>query len=256
MIISDCMLVPVEHDIDITSAPALRRHLDRLVGGGCRRIILDLAKVNFIDSTGMALILASSRALRQRGGLLSLVNVSPAVMHGFAVGQLLHFIPCTPPQAARGKMAPLPSGATPEWRLTLRITRDGLTEARGRLSEMLALLPLDADQVFDIVLAAGEAMGNCVSHTPSAMGFLTVAAYDDRVVIEAADDGPGFSLAADEEPETTLLHGRGIKIMRLLCDSVEIERRPGGKGTIARLVKLFDGPGHEKGPTLSEVLSA
>lgn len=256
MIISDCMLVPMVGDVDITTAPGLRHHLDRLIAGGCKRIILDMDKVRYVDSTGMALILAASKALRRQGGLLSLINVDEGVMHGFVIGRLCDFIPCAPVVVPQGNVVPLAPGTTPKWRLTIRIVKETLGAARDRLTEMLESLPLEEDQVLDLVLAAGEAMGNCVTHTPEGTGFMTVAAYPDRVVIETVDDGPGFSLAADEEPQTTLLHGRGIKIMRLLCDSVDIQKRPGGHGTIARLVKLFDGPSRPAERLFTQALSA
>ena len=49
--------------------------------------------------------------------------------------------------------------------------------------------------------------------------------------------------------------GRGIKLMRLLVDDVDIRPKPSGKGTVVRLVKLVDtrttvlGEGPETYPT-------
>ena len=44
-LIPDITLLPVEGDLDVTSAPRLKIALDDLIDGGCRRVILNMAKV-------------------------------------------------------------------------------------------------------------------------------------------------------------------------------------------------------------------
>ena len=72
--------------------------------------------------------------------------------------------------------------------------------------------------------------------------LVTVAAYADRVVVDVADCGQGFSLAPDEElPEAAAdaERGRGIKLMRMLTDSASISPKSTGEGSVTHLVKLF-----------------
>ena len=239
LIISDGMRVPVAGDIDVASVPALRRHIARLMDGGCERIILDLANVEFVDSSGVAFILTLGRNLRRAGGLLTLINVPEKVARTFTILQLTSFIPMKPRPGIQPSLVPLARGAVPRWSLSLRISADSLQAARHRLEEMLVTLPLSEDEIFDVTLAAGEAMGNAVLHTPSGTGSMIVTAYEDRVVIETVDDGEGFEIAPTEEPVTTYEHGRGIKMMRLLVDAVDISKKRTGHGTIARLTKVF-----------------
>ena len=246
LIISDGMRVPVSGDIDVGSEPALRRHLERIIDGGCVRVTLDLSDVEFVDSTGCALILTMGRRLRRAGGLLTLDNVPQSVIKTFSIFHLTDFIPMRPRHQARREVEPLAEGTMPRWHLGIKIDASSLSQARDRLREMLVTLPLSEEEIFDVTLAAGEAMGNAVLHTPKQTGALTVSAYNDRVVIEAVDDGPGYSIAPDEEPETTYEHGRGIKMMRMLVDSVDISRKRFGTGTVARLTKLFDHPINSK----------
>ena len=49
-------LVTVEGDLDVRTVPALRRRIDRLVAGGCRRIFLNMAGARYVDSAGMGLM--------------------------------------------------------------------------------------------------------------------------------------------------------------------------------------------------------
>ena len=85
-------LVPVEGDLDVTTAPAVRRRIDRLVSGGCRRVLLNLADTGHVDSAGLGLILTELRRMRGLGGLLSLVNVSDQVYLALRRMRVLDFI--------------------------------------------------------------------------------------------------------------------------------------------------------------------
>lgn len=256
LIVSDCMMVPVRSDISVRTAPELKDHIEELMNGGCHRIILDMDKVGYIDSAGIALILSLSRKMRAMGGLLTLVNVSEMVNHILSVGCLAPFIPCLAKQSSKAAVPALPVGSKPSKRLTVRIEPDTLQDARERLREFLEVLPLSSSELYDIILAAGEAMGNCVLHTDSGIGYLTCALYPDRLVMEAVDSGPGFEIAPDVYPVVTLEHGRGIKIMRLLCDDVEIKKKPVGHGTIVRLVKMLQQGAEPLEKGMFEILSA
>ena len=233
-------LVPVEGDLDVTSAPSVRRRIDRLVSGGCRRIFVNMADVGFVDSAGLGLIIAELRHLRRVGGLLSLVNVSDQVYLALRRMRVLDYMPVRR-IGARPRVKSLDPSVLPQWRMTFRVDGGSLSEARERVGELLSTLPFSADEVFDMKLAVGEALGNAVDHTCEGGVLVTVAAYRDRALVEVSDCGCGFEVADDEElPETGEFaeRGRGIRLMRLLADSVSISLKQAGEGTVVRLVKL------------------
>lgn len=235
-------LVTVEGDLDVRTVPALRRRIDRLVAGGCRRIFLNMAGARYVDSAGMGLILTELCRMRSEGGLLSLMNVSPQAYLALRRMRVFDFMPVSRAGERRAVSALDPS-VLPEWRTTFRVEACALGEARERVEELLSSLPFTPDEVFDLTLASGEALGNAVDHTCGGGVLATVAAYPDRVTIDVADCGEGFELAADEEPPEAgpcAERGRGIRLMRLLADSVSIARKSTGGGTVVRLVKLFD----------------
>ena len=236
-------LVTVEGDLDVRTVPALRRRIDRLVAGGCRRIFLNMAGARYVDSAGMGLILTELRRMRAAGGLLSLMNVSPQAYQALRRMRVFDFMPVSRAGERRAVDALDPS-VLPEWRTTFRVDAAALGEARERVGELLSTLPFSPDEVFDLTLASGEALGNAVDHTCGGGVLATVAAYPDRVTIDVADCGEGFELGENEEPPATgpcAERGRGIRLMRLLADSVSIAHKSTGDGTVVRLVKLFDG---------------
>lgn len=235
-------LVDVSGDLDVSSVPSVRRRLDALIASGSRRIFMNMADVGYVDSAGMALILTELRRVRALGGLLSLINVSSQLYRALSLMRMVDFMPVSRAGARRTVTALDPS-VLPCWRTTFRVGEDELSSARDRLSRLLVDLPLSSDDVFDMTLACGEALGNAVDHTCGGGVLATVAAYPDRVSVEVTDCGCGFSLGEDEEPPDVgpaSERGRGIRLMRLLADSVSIAPKQTGEGTVVRLVKLYD----------------
>ena len=60
-------------------------------------------------------------------------------------------------------------------------------------------------------------------------------------MVEVLDRGAGYSIDETNEPVTSEERGRGIKLMRMLVDNVEVARRTDGAGTRVQMVKLFGG---------------
>ena len=245
----DILVIPVEGDLDVSCVARLRPYIDERIVGGCRRVILNRAQASYVDSLGMSLIFSEARRLRELGGLLSLVNVNASVYRSLVICRLVDFVPVT----GAGPKPPIPAldpTVRPLWHGTMRVDPSRLSMARGRVEQLLTQTGLTPDEVFDMTLAGGEALGNAIDHTSAEGVLLTVSVYADRVVVEVADCGDGFDPtrsgdgaedAADLSDETSgdLERGRGIKLMRMLADSVEIGRKANGAGTVVRLVKLI-----------------
>lgn len=234
----DIALVPIEGDVSVRTAPYLRRMLMSLMEGGTRRIVLNMAEVPYVDSAGLGVIIGCVRTMRERGGLLSLVNVSPNVARSLAYARLVDFCPVS--MAGHTREVPdLEPGSLPLWETTLPVDKDNLSAARTRIADLARRLGFDADSLFDITLAAGEAIGNAWDHTSGDDVLATVAGFSDRLIVEIIDSGEGFEVPdAPICRECTDERGRGIALMRLLVDSVSIDARPSGHGTVVRLTKM------------------
>ncbi len=55
-------------EFDLTAAQSVRRELDGLIDGGHRRLVVDLRKVPFLDSSGLGVLLGRYRRLSELGG--------------------------------------------------------------------------------------------------------------------------------------------------------------------------------------------
>jgi len=66
-------------DIDVETAEQLREELDGVLSSGAVYVILDASDVNFIDSSGLRVIVDVGNRLRERNGQLMIEGISAAV---------------------------------------------------------------------------------------------------------------------------------------------------------------------------------
>jgi anti-sigma B factor antagonist len=77
---SDPPVITVRGEVDLASAPQLAGAMSELIDRGHTRVAVDLGAVEFIDSTGLGVLVGSLRRLREGGGDLVLRAASPAVV--------------------------------------------------------------------------------------------------------------------------------------------------------------------------------
>jgi serine/threonine-protein kinase RsbW len=134
------------------------------------------------------------------------------------------------------------SGATV--RLTIPARAEYITLGRLALTGIARVRDLPEELLADLKLALTEATSNSVRHAYAEDGDGVVEILyelrDDRLVIEVTDEGAGFDPAgADGPPEELSEGGLGIAIIRAIADVVEINPRPGGKGSQLRFEKAL-----------------
>jgi anti-sigma B factor antagonist len=56
---------------------ALGRHMDEVLSAGHRRVVIDLANVSYIDSSGIGRLVAEVKRMRQHGGAMRLAGLTP-----------------------------------------------------------------------------------------------------------------------------------------------------------------------------------
>lgn len=82
----------VRGEVDISSADALEQRIDQLRNGDFAELVIDLASVPFMDSSGLRVLLKAHSELQEAGGRLLVAQPSTAVARLFEVSGLdTHF---------------------------------------------------------------------------------------------------------------------------------------------------------------------
>ncbi len=76
-------VVAASGEIDVATAPALRDRLTDLVEAGSTRLVVDLEDVDFIDSTGLGVLVGGVRRARAEDGDLRLVCTNTRILKVF-----------------------------------------------------------------------------------------------------------------------------------------------------------------------------
>jgi anti-anti-sigma factor len=73
-------VVTIRGELGIAAAPALREQLLVLLASGANRIVVDLSRVTFCDSSGLAVLVGAARRASLLGGVLRLAAAPPSVL--------------------------------------------------------------------------------------------------------------------------------------------------------------------------------
>jgi len=86
---------PVE-DIDMSRSPQLRNALRGVQNDRPRKIVVDLTRVGYMDSSGLATLVEAMRSAGQNGWQLIICGLNPRVRAIFEIARLQSFFTIVP----------------------------------------------------------------------------------------------------------------------------------------------------------------
>jgi anti-sigma B factor antagonist len=84
----DTRVISVSGEIHVTTAPEFSTRLNDAIADGARGVVIDMAGVEFIDSTGLSVLLNGLRRVTRADGKLALVVTNPTVLRLFEITKL------------------------------------------------------------------------------------------------------------------------------------------------------------------------
>lgn len=93
-------VVRMEGSCDLATAPRLRQTLQPFVPPEVEEVVLDVSALEFIDSTGLGVVLGAMRRLREGGGTLRIAGAHGIVRRVLEITDLDKVIPLMDPAAA------------------------------------------------------------------------------------------------------------------------------------------------------------
>jgi anti-sigma B factor antagonist len=83
--IDGAALLTLRGEIDVYTAPRLRQAIIDLVDGGATRIVVDMEKVDFLDSTGLGVLVGGLKRVKMKDGSLAIVTTQDKILKIFDI---------------------------------------------------------------------------------------------------------------------------------------------------------------------------
>ena len=83
--VGDLAVLQVTGEVDLYSAPMLRERIRELAAGGAVHLIADLSEVDFLDSTGLGVLVGGLKRVREDGGSLALAVRTSRILRVFQI---------------------------------------------------------------------------------------------------------------------------------------------------------------------------
>lgn len=68
--------IRIRGEVDLYTAPKLRERLEQVVAGEDQQVVVELSEMDFIDSTGLGVLVGALKQVREHGGDMVLRNPS------------------------------------------------------------------------------------------------------------------------------------------------------------------------------------
>ncbi|MBV9194590.1 MAG: STAS domain-containing protein [Solirubrobacterales bacterium] len=75
----EASVITVGGELDLATSPTLEQELGRIVAGGASTVIVDLSELEFMDSTGLSVLVRAHQKAEQNGRRFGLINGSQQV---------------------------------------------------------------------------------------------------------------------------------------------------------------------------------
>jgi anti-sigma B factor antagonist len=84
----EVQIIELEGELDFHSSPELRNKLSELTGSQKPKILIDLKKVDYMDSSGIATFVEAFQKTKRYNGRLVLAELTPTVRGVFEIAKL------------------------------------------------------------------------------------------------------------------------------------------------------------------------
>ena len=78
----------IEGEVDITSSPDIKKAFDKLISQKTPKIVINLSRVTYVDSSGLATLVEILKNMRSYGGRMRLAGMSSKIKSLFEITKL------------------------------------------------------------------------------------------------------------------------------------------------------------------------
>ena len=85
---NDLIVCSIEGEIDINTSPDIKKAFGKLIAKKTPKIVINLTKVTYVDSSGLATLVEILKNMRTYGGKMRLSNMSDKIKSLFEITKL------------------------------------------------------------------------------------------------------------------------------------------------------------------------
>lgn len=78
-------VIELEGEVDVYTAPQLKQQMIVMLEGGAKQILVNLANVEYLDSTALGVLIGGLKRMREMDGNMTLVCPSPRIRRVFEI---------------------------------------------------------------------------------------------------------------------------------------------------------------------------
>ncbi len=104
-------LLAVQGELDIATAPRMIAALNEAFANLARPLVVDLSDVDFMDSTGLALLINARRRVKRRGHGFAIICPGGPISRVFEIADMVESLHVCPDRASARRAATQPAPA-------------------------------------------------------------------------------------------------------------------------------------------------
>src|SRR5256714_8650710 len=81
-------VLPLEGEIDLHVSPEVAESLRTIIANKPKQVVVDLTKVTYLDSSGLAVLIEGMQNVQEYGGKFALAGMQESVKHIFEIARL------------------------------------------------------------------------------------------------------------------------------------------------------------------------
>ena len=78
-------ILKIEGEVDVYTSPQLKEEIVKISQSGVKRLVINLSQVEYLDSTGLGVLIGALKRLREADGNLSLVGPGMRILRIFEI---------------------------------------------------------------------------------------------------------------------------------------------------------------------------
>lgn len=239
----DSIVIEISGEIDVYNLEKFQKSINKLMQKK-KDIIVDVNKLDFLDSSGLGVLIDLSKSMKENNKTIELLNPPDHILKLLSTTGVDNIINIKRDQSLKFSegISGIKDYCDDEVSLLFPAKTAYVGVARLTIASIASRYNFNIESIEDIKIAVTEVLTNAISHNNPRIDDISIRTKFDckkgTLRIDVYDEGMGFDQKSLEESNPNNLEpgGLGLFVVKSLMDNVEITTSP-GEGTYIKMYK-------------------